>query len=172
MVRAREAHERAQLSDEEYELLRIRFSAMHGWAQARFGEEVLRAAVAEGVPGGYRPPVIWFPDDEREPAPVPQHVYPTESDWPFTEPVTPDAVAKVDEIREQAQPAGWSEAALYQNRGRYRFPVGGEYGLVCFLHSGARIGEVTKQWIEIINLRDTRLRFYRRRASMPIARGA
>ena len=172
MVKARQAHARAQLPDEEYELLRIRFNAMHGWALARFGEEVLRATVARGVPEEYRPPVVWFPEDEVEPAPISQHVHPAEGDWPFTEPVTPEAVAKVDAIREHALALGWTEAGLYQNRGRYRFPVGGDYGLVCFLHSGACVGEVTEQWIEIINLSDARLRFYKQSVSMEAARGA
>ena len=38
MVRARQAHTRAQLPEAEYELLRTRFNAIHAWAMARFGE--------------------------------------------------------------------------------------------------------------------------------------
>jgi hypothetical protein len=168
MVRARQAHARAQLSDAEYELLRSRFNAMQQWALARFGEEALRAAVAEGVPNGYRPPAIWEPEEPEPHAPsMPAHLFPSEGDWRFTEPVTADAVAQVDAIRERALALGWTEAALYQNRGHLRFPVGDEYGLVCLLHPGDRIGEVSAQSIEIIRPSGSRLRHYNYAAPQP-----
>ena len=66
----------------------------------------------------------------------------------------------VDAIRDQALALGWSEAALYQNRGRYCFPVGGDYGLVCFLHDGREIGQVTRESIEIVMPSGSRLRHY------------
>jgi hypothetical protein len=172
MVRARQAHARAQLSDAEYELLRTRFNAMHEWALARFGEEVLREAVARGVPGGYQPPTVWFPEDEAEPVAILQHLSPADGDWPFTESVTPETVANVDAIREQALALGWSEAALYQNRGHLSFPAGGEYGLVCFLHAGDQIGEISTQSIEIIRPSGSRLRYYNREAPQPWVRRA
>jgi hypothetical protein len=100
------------------------------------------------------------------------HLFPADGEWPFTEAATPEAVAMVDAIRDQALALGWSEAGLYQNRGVLRFPCGHDYGLVCFLHSGARVGEVAEQWIEIINLSDARLRFYKQSVSMEAARGA
>lgn len=81
----------------------------------------------------------------------------------FTENVLPSAAAKVDAIRDQALVLGWNEARLYQNRGRLRFPFGGDYGLVCFVGEDKRISEVTKQHIEILvgsPPRESRLRFY------------
>ena len=50
----------------------------------------------------------------------------------------------------------------YQNRGRFRFPCGEDYGLVCFLDDNKRIGQVTRQYIEIVYPppQDNRLRFF------------
>jgi len=81
--------------------------------------------------------------------------------------VTPEAVAKVDAIRDQALALGWSEAGLYQNRGHLRFPAGGCYGLVCFLHPGDQTGQISAQSIEIIRHNGTRLRHYNRSAPQP-----
>jgi hypothetical protein len=61
--------------------------------------------------------------------------------------------------------AGWSEAQLYQNRGRHSFPCGKDYGLACFLHRDDRVGDITRQSIEIINARGARLRFYATRSA-------
>lgn len=155
------------MSDDEYELLRTRFNAIQTWALVRFGEEALRAAVAEGVSGEYRPPTVWFPEDGAKPTPIAYHVYPAEGDWPFTESVPPEAVAMVDAVREQALSLGWTEAGLYQNRGHLRFPVGAEYGLVCFLDPGDQIGEISAESIEIIRPSGSRLRHYSRNACQP-----
>ena len=172
MVRARQAHQRAQLPDAEYELLRTRFNAIQEWALVRFGEGALRAAVAEGAPGEYRPPTVWMPEDETPPTSIPQRIYPADGDWPFTESVSPEVVAQVDAIRDQALRLGWTEAGLYQNRGNLQFPAGGEYGLVCFLHAPDQIGEISTQSIEIIRPSGSRLRYYNREAPQPWVRRA
>ena len=95
--------------------------------------------------------------------PVEPYLFPKDGNHPFTEKVLPAAVAKVDAIRDQALALGWSEARLYQNRGRLRFPFGGDYGLVCFIGEDKRVGEVAKHHIEILvgsPPRESRLRFY------------
>jgi hypothetical protein len=78
------------------------------------------------------------------------HLFPQDGDFPFTESVSTEAVAKVDAIRDQAERLGWNQASLYQNRGRHPFPYGQDYGLVCFVSGGHQIGDVTAQSIEII----------------------
>jgi len=164
MTVAQQFRRSGRLSAAQYQLWRTRFNAIHAWAVARFGEGMLVAAVEALDPKAYQPPRVqdWEPRSQSE-QPSPQaHLFPADGDWPFTEPVASGAVGMVDAIREQALALGWSEADLYQNRGVLRFPCGHDYGLVCFLHSGARVGEVIGQWIEIINPRGTRLRFYRR----------
>jgi hypothetical protein len=80
-------------------------------------------------------------------------------------------VAKVDAIRDEAMACGWSEARLYQNQGRFRFPCGQDYGLVCFVDEDREIGAVTKQSIEIIHgantPRPSTLRFHNPDVSQP-----
>ena len=171
---AKQARERGRLAAAQYQELRGRFNAVHFWATAHFGEASLLAAVKAFDPKAYQPPRArdWEPKSQPE-QPSPQaHLFPADGEWPFTEPVASEAVGMVDAIRDQALALGWSEAGLYQNRGVLRFPCGHDYGLVCFLHSGARVGEVAEQWIEIINLSDARLRFYKQSVSMEAARGA
>ena len=68
----------------------------------------------------------------------------------------------VDAIREKAQSLGWGEARLYQNRGRFAFPCGRDWGLVCFVGPGDVLGAITETHIEIIhdcNGRGNALRF-------------
>jgi len=79
------------------------------------------------------------------------HYYPAGDDpaLRFYHPVAPSAVERVDAIREQALALGWTEAMLYQNRGRFAFPCGQEYGLVCFLGVRKAIGRITADTIEI-----------------------
>jgi len=84
------------------------------------------------------------------PTPGTEHVFPRDGCWPSTLPVTPEAVAQVDAIREAAMRLGWTEAGLYQNRGQYPFPYGQDYGLVCFISGARQVGEITAQYIEIV----------------------
>ncbi len=77
------------------------------------------------------------------PTPSTEHLFPRDGCLPSTLSVAPEAVAQVDAIREEAMQLGWTEAGLYQNRGRYPFPYGQEYGLVCFLSGARQVGEVT-----------------------------
>lgn len=107
--------------------------------------------------------------DQREAAavlpepPGDPYLFPDNGNYTFTEKVLPCAVAKVDAICDQALALGWTKARLYQNRGRLRFPFGGDYGLVCFISGDKRIGEVATQHIEILvgsPPRESRMRFY------------
>jgi len=169
MTVAQQFRRSGRLSADQYQLWRTRFNGVHAWALARFGEGMLVAAVEALDPKAYQPPRVqdWEPGSRPE-QPSPQaHLFPAEGDWAFTEPAAPDAVTKVDAIREQARALGWSEAGLYQNRGNLRFPAGGEYGLVCFLHAGDQIGEISTQSIEITRPSGSCLRHYNREAPQP-----
>ncbi len=168
MVDARRAHDRAQVADAAYELLRCRFNAVHEWAVTHLGEARLAEAVRESVVGTYRPPQIeeWCPETAEVP-PAPTHRFPAEGEWRFAHPVRAEAVAQVDAIREQALALGWTEAGLYQNRSQFRFPVGEEYGLVCCLGRRDRIGEVTAASVEIVSRTGSRSRVYNRAVPQP-----
>ena len=163
------------LDSAAFDGLRTRFNDIHTWAVARFGENELLAAVRSLDPKTYPPPAIDPAAQSRPactepvspvscpPAPaVEQHLYPKDGEWRFTEKVPQSAIEKVNAIRDQAFSLGWSETRLYQNRGRFRFPCGEDYGLVCFVDAKERIGDVTRQYIEIIGPppRENRLRFH------------
>ncbi len=138
--------------------LEARFAEVTAYAIRRFGSETLEKAARSSEFRRYRPPKLrladWLEDafgGELHPAPaLPQgHCYPAEGDWPFHEPVTVEAVEQVDGIRAEALALGWTEPALYQNRGRYRFPCGQDYGLVCFLGRGRSVESVDAHAVSI-----------------------
>ena len=87
--------------------------------------------------------------------------------YPITYPVLPEAMAKVDVIRNKALGLGWTESGLYQTQGRFRFPCGQDYGLVCYLEKDESIGEVTREYIEIISPSGVRHRFYNHDVEQP-----
>jgi hypothetical protein len=160
---AKRARERRRLAAAQYQELRQRFNPVHFWATEHLGEPALLAAVQTLDPNTYRPPRVedWQPRPRSEQAPSQAHLFPAEGDWPFTESVSPEAVRGVDAIRDQALALGWSEAALYQNRGRLRFPCGDDYGLVCYVYDQHKIGEITRESIEIVAPSGSRLRYRR-----------
>lgn len=175
MALAKKALEAGRLDPAAFEELRRRFNDIHAWAVQRFRENELLAAVRSIDPKTYPPPAIDPAAQSRPactapvspvvcpPAPaVEQHLYPKDGEWRFTEKVPQSAIEKVDAIRDQALSLGWSETRLYQNRGRFRFPCGEDYGLVCFVDAKERIGDVTRRYIEIIGPppRENRLRFH------------
>ncbi|MFB3882442.1 MAG: hypothetical protein ACE149_14340 [Armatimonadota bacterium] len=166
---AKQAHARGRLPAARYQELRRRFNTMHTWAVTHLGEAALVAAVKTLDPKAYRPPQVeeWEPTPQPEQPPTPPHLFPVDGHWRFTERVSPEALAQVDAVREQAMSLGWTEAGLYQNRGRLRFPAGGEYGLVCLLRDGATITEVAARFIEITSPRGSRLRRYNSDADQP-----
>lgn len=166
MGEAKRALDARRLSAADFEVTRGRFNAVHAWAVRTFGEAALVAAARTFDASAYVPP---RPDDDlpgigaRVPPTAPRnpsgHAHPAGGDWPFTEAVTADAVAKVDAVRAEAIALGWSEAALYRNRGTLRFPYGGDWGLVCFLGGDAAITEVTRDVITIQRPRGASHRF-------------
>lgn len=173
MALAKKAADLGRLSSSAFETLRTRFNVIHTWAIEHYGEDELLSAVQTLDPKTYSPPVLetfgqdnWPPPvqpvPEKTPPAVPQYLFPKEGEWRFTQQVPPTAVAKVDAIRDKALSLGWNEARLYQNRECLRFPYGQDYGLVCFVDGNVRIGEVTRQSIEIVGTtsQHNRLRFY------------
>ena len=139
---AKKAASSGRLSAQAFDTLRTRFNVIHAWAMEHLGDEDLRSAVCSLDPKAYAPPRIDRLDRRQNAAPpVPKasspatrpYLYPRDGDWRFTQRVRTSAVPKVDAIRDQALSLGWREARLYQNRGRFRFPCGEDYGLVCFL---------------------------------------
>lgn len=152
---------RGRISEAALEVVRQHFQRVHGWAVAHLDERALRESVKARRHRAYIPPIP-KPEPAVESQQLPPHLYPNYGNWSFTHPVPPSSVAKVDAIREEALALGWTEASLYQNRGSYPFPFGGEYGLVCYLNGARRTGEVTRESIKVISPRpyETTNRFY------------
>lgn len=58
---------------------------------------------------------------------------------------------KVDKIKQQALELGWTKKELYSKEAKFSFPCGLGWGLLSFLDKKTRIGEITKDYIEVIN---------------------
>lgn len=163
MSLAKQAANTGRLNTTAFAELRRRFAWIHDWAVRHLGETQLRAAVAAFESDGYQPP-------GTKPKPVVEptsgHTWPTDGNWRFTRPVPQSSVDKVDAIREQALALGWTEAVLYQNRGRFGFPCGQHYGLVCFVDDDRQLGEIIGP-----APRRSVLRFYNKKVKQPWMRG-
>jgi len=171
---AEKALDTGKITYEGFGKLLTRFNDIHILAVDRFGRETLQAAMDSLDCRAYAPPgaSVFHPAPAKPeptgpaqsvpvPSPAEPYLYPANGSWNFTQKIDPSAIEKVDAIREQALSLGWKEARLYQNRGRFPFPFGDDYGLACFINEGMRIGEVTAQYIEIIGPppRESRQRF-------------
>lgn len=146
---------------------RQHFNAMQSAAVAMFGEAALLEAVRTMDTDAYRPPL---PDEDEPPKPA----------APVSPRPNPEAerLARarelVDAIRDQALALGWTMESLYFSDGYERRPFAARYGLVCYIHAQDRIGEVTRQSIELIGPPplETRSRFYNPDVDQPWVRHA
>jgi hypothetical protein len=158
MTLARTAANAGQLDRPAFDQLCERFSRIQEWALTHFGHLVLLRAMRNLDPRLYVPPRV---EEAARRA---------QSTARGTEAHTlAPAAALVDAVRDRALPLGWTLESLYQAQGRLRFPFGPEYGLVCFLKSTDRIGEVTREFIEMIAPppMEARRRFYNPDAEQP-----
>jgi hypothetical protein len=112
--------------------------------------------------------------EHLQPTPAPAHAHARSSrpfsyprdpspDLHFDHPVTLAALEEVGAIRDKALALGWTEAELYQTRGRFAFPCGNQYGLVCFLSADHHVGPVSEAAIEIHCRGGAIQRMYRRK---------
>jgi len=178
MTQAKKGYESGKIQSPIYEELRQRFNTIHAWAMEHIGEQTLQTAIRNFDARKYVPPseetykayrdfVYGFPAQSQGQEPT-NHLFPQKGNWLFTKQVSSQAIKKVDTIRYEAMKLGWTQAGLYQNRGRFPFPYGQDYGLVCFLSSRRQIGKVTTQYIEIVTGRDgIANRFYNSNGSQP-----
>lgn len=135
-----------RLSQDAFDDLREKFNAVHEWAVAHFGDQALYEAVRNLDTRSYAPPVA-EPDQPVHPVRVAENS-------------AAEAVAMVDAIRDRALALGWTQESLYGTRGSMRALFGKARGLANLLKATDRIGEVTRQSIEIILPNGVRQRFY------------
>ena len=135
-------------------------------------KEVIEKALKEAV----KNPFVTSSNGKHDPLEKPlienedkkiDHLYPAGGKYPLTHPVSTEAISKVDAVRDKALSLGWTEKGLYQDRGRFKLLCGQDYGLVCYLGKGERIGEVTRESIEIIKPSGISHQFYNRDVDQP-----
>lgn len=146
---AKEAASLGRIDPAGFEQLRGRFSHIEAWALDHFGSQVVLAAIRNLEPRTYAPPRAESQNRRAEP--------PARDDEKIKR-----AIRLVDAIRDQALDLGWSCERLYRHEGFHKRPFAAHYGLVCYVGTQDRIGEVTRQSIEIVGPppRENRLRFY------------
>ena len=159
MMLAKLAASAGQIGIDAFDELRHRFNTIHQWALDRFGEAALIGAARGFGHREYTPPVA-------EPEPQYRAIVPACTDR-NTVAFSPESAALVDAIRDRALALGWTHESLYQTRGSLRFPLGSDYGLVCYLKPGDRIGDVTTHSIEIILPNNIRQRLYNPNVDQP-----
>ena len=165
MFVVKRAAEAGQVSREAFGDLCARFNAIQEWAIKAFGETVLLTAAGNLKPETYRPPLA-------EPDRTPSAADPVDPRRTTDGEQITRARTLVDEIRERALAVGWTVDGLYFSEGYARRPFGGKYGLVCYIGAQDRIGEVTRESIEIIGPPpiEIRNRFYNARVEQPWAK--
>jgi hypothetical protein len=126
-----------------FDELRHRFNGLQDVAVGMFGESALLEAIRTIDAESYRPPL---PDEFERPRP---RVPVIERPNPASERLV-RARRLVDAIRDQALALGWTMDGLYFSDGFERRPFAAKYGLVCYIRPQHRIGEVTRQSIELI----------------------
>lgn len=183
MAVAQKAVAAKKLSNKAFEDLRVKFNKIHEWAMRHIGKAALKEGWKSLNPRTYQPPAVTKPKMvykvESKSKDESGHLYPPESElesesdskWRFIHAVPQESVDKVDAIKEKALGLGWTEAELYQNRGKFRFPMGPGWGLVCFV-KGKRIGNVYEDKIELVGRppRESVLCF-RKSVSLPLRQG-
>jgi hypothetical protein len=152
MTLAKETHVAVRMPGDVFDRLRHAFNEVHAQALARFGERDLLRALDRLRPKNYDAPKAF--DSGRT-------IGLSEGPGHFTRVVLPHALAQVDELRDKALALGWSHESLYRTQGRFAFPCGQDYGLVCFVGERCHVGAVTFEYIEIFHDgRAEALRFY------------
>jgi len=148
-----------QFAQEPFDGLRDSFNRIHEWAMARFGSAVLAEAVRTLDARDYRPPAA---EPLTNGAPAHGSACTQEFTRKNQREVSRAATATVDEICEKALALGWNHDRLYRVPDAGATGIAAGSGLVCYLREGQRIGEVTRQSIEIVGPAplEIRQRFY------------
>lgn len=149
MQLAKAAHDAGQLPVRKWELLRGLFNSIQSWALDHFGEAALKDGAEKFRTSTYGGPknsttIPHKPEPWR---------FPKDGDFSNVQEVSQADVEKVRAKREEALSKGWSEASLFQNRGNLLFPVGHDWGLVCFLGEGKELGCISREFVEIVQRR-------------------
>lgn len=159
------AKDAGRVPAEAFDELRRRFNGVQTRAIEMFGAGALLEAVRTLDVERYRPPL---PEEFWR---VQSVTAPPERRTAESERLA-RARGLVDEIRDQALALGWTMERLYDSDGYDRRPSAAGYGLVCYIGAAERIGEVTRQSVELIGPApmETRTRLYNPDVDQPWVR--
>ncbi len=169
---ATRACEDGKLGSSIYSELLDRISRVYNMAVAQYGTDTIKSAEQSFTPAKWKrrrerltqPPEHLHGEAAAE-APTGAYRYPADGTGAY-HPVSKTALALVDAIRDRALALGWTMDQLYRNVGMAHR----DWGLVCYLRSGDKIGEITRQSIEIVHRSQSApraLRFYNHEVEQP-----
>lgn len=127
-----------RLPEKSFDELRAKFNTVHEWAMGHFGKAVVAEAVNNLNARDYQPPAA---DSDSTAGSCGQRNTPDDG-------VPAEEITMLDAICERALALGWKKERLYGTGNGRIFSQ--NRGLASFLKPGDRIGEVTRQSIEII----------------------
>lgn len=127
MVKLYRMNHKGIIDPHVYEMARDAFEPIRDFALKTFGEDRVALAIKHGLAPDYVPPM---PSKPSEPA----FLYPKEGDFPYFREVSPEALIRMDAECEKLEAQGYTRAQLYQNRSRFAWPYGPDWGLVCFFY--------------------------------------
>jgi hypothetical protein len=148
MFKAQAAHRNGKLPDKQWQFLRESFNAIQAWAKTAFTRKQAPQPEVEQSDEEFFTSAGPAMPARREPE---GWCYPQSGSFPFFETVPDASVQAVMAIRDEALSKGWSEACLLQNRAHLLFPIGHDWGLVCFLKESREIRSVSHKFIEIVH---------------------
>ncbi len=145
MLEVKAAHKAGRVPQAAFDELRTRFNELQENAIALFGEKALQNALRALRAAEYRPPA---PDALSGRCGAKQEPFPEQAARPDGARSRAAAEAAVDAIRDQALELGWTSESLYGRsalaKSRLRCDL-----VTAMSRPGTRIGQVTRQWIEI-----------------------
>ncbi len=171
---ATRACEAGKLGAGTYSELLNRISHIYNMSLAQYEENDIKSAEQTFTPAKWKrhcerlakPQESIIAGHEFNPISVPtcsSYRYPADGSGAY-HPVSKTAIALVDAIRDKALALGWTMNQLYRNTGMAHR----DWGLVCYLGMDEKIGEITRQSIEIRHPRSSHpLRFYNHEVEQP-----
>ncbi len=158
MLEVKAAHKAGRVSQEAFDELRTRFNELQEIAIALFGEKALQEALRASGAADCRPPVA---DAFSGRSVAEQQAISEKAARPDSARSRAGAETAVDAIRDKALALGWTHERLYVRPASDQPGPRGDL-VMALLRPGTRIGQVARQWIEIIGPppHENVLRFY------------
>jgi hypothetical protein len=170
MLEVKAAHKAGRVSQAAFDELRTRFNELQEIAIALFGEKALQNAIRASGAADYRPPAA---DAFSGRSVAKQQAIPEKAARPHGVRSRAGAEAAVDAVRDQALELGWTRESLYGRSAPGKPGIRRDL-VTAMCRPGTRIGQVTRQWIEIIGPppHENILRLYNPAVEQPWVRAA